>query len=83
MHHDDNSLIVKIIVSILSILLMSSRDSVQKLGQNAARNDLLILQTSLRIFQAPGYGSVQYTYEARAETRKLAPDNRKYLTRHD
>ena len=47
--------------SVLSILLMSSPDSVQKLRQNAARNDLLILQTSLRIFAAPGFASVQYT----------------------
>ena len=69
--------------SILSILLMSSQDSVQKrVGQNAARNDLLILQTSLRLFFAPGSGSVQYTYRARGETRKHAPNDRKYVTQH-
>ena len=82
MHHDENPYILKVIVSILSILLMSSQDSVQKVGQNAARNDLLILQTSLRIFLAPGIGSVQYTYWVRGLTRKLAPNNWKYLTRH-
>ena len=59
---DVNPQVLKMIISTLSILLMSSQDSVQKLGQNAARNDLLILQTSLRIFLAPGIGSVQYTY---------------------
>ena len=81
-YHDENPYILKVIVSVLSILLMSSQDGVQKPGQNAARNDLLILQTSLRIFLAPGIGSVQYTYWVRGLTRKLAPDNRKYLTRH-
>ena len=60
---------------------MSSQDSVQKrVGQNAARNDLLILQTSLWLFLALGYTSVQYTYRARGETRKHAPNDRKYAT---
>ena len=69
--------------SILSILLMSSQDSVQKrVGQNAARNDLLILQTSLWLFLASGYASVQYTYRARGETRKHAPNDQKYVTSH-
>ena len=75
--------IILISQSILSILLMSSQDSVQKrVGQNAARNDLLILQTSLLLFLAPGPASVQYTYRARGETRKHAPNDRKYATRH-